>query len=177
VPEHTIPSPANLALQAYTTLAAGFRGVTWYTYYDRGYHYGSIDAEGMKTPTWGYLSGVNRQVAVLAPTLSRLSSTGIYFTAPAPAGALPLLPGKIIEAVTCPTPVMVGEFSGRAGEAYAMLVNLSLEQSAKLQIKTRIAERTVRQISAMDGGAHPFQQDKERIWLPAGQGVLLRVAD
>ena len=28
-PKHTIPSPANLALQAYTTLAAGYRGVTW----------------------------------------------------------------------------------------------------------------------------------------------------
>ena len=30
-PQTTIPSPANLAFQAYTTLAAGYRGVTWYT--------------------------------------------------------------------------------------------------------------------------------------------------
>src|SRR5205814_5722787 len=36
---HTIPSPANLLLQAYTTLAAGYRGVTWYTYSSRGYKY------------------------------------------------------------------------------------------------------------------------------------------
>ncbi len=126
---------------------------------------------------WSYLSEVNRKVAVLAPILSRLTSSGIYFTAPASAQGLPLLPGKIIEHVTSTAPVIVGEFSGPAGPAYAMLVNLSLQQSAKLTIKTRVAGQPVRRISATDGHLHAFGPDKECVWLPAGQGVLLRVGD
>ncbi len=104
---------------------------------------------------------MNRKVAVLAPILSRLTSTGIYFTAPPPAQESPLLPEKIIEYVTSTTPVMVGEFSGPADPTYAMLVNLSLQQSAKLTIKTRVAGQPVRRISAMDGDPHAFSPDKE----------------
>jgi hypothetical protein len=174
-PEHTIPTPANLALQAYTTLGAGFRGITWYTYYDRGYHYASIDVEGRKSPTWGYLSEVNRQVATLAPIMSRLVSTGIYFSAPSPSEGLPLLPGKILEVVACSTPLMVGELNDPRVGDYAMAVNLSLAQTARLEIKTKVAGQTVRRISAMDGLPHKFDPDKERIWLPAGQGVLLKI--
>ena len=35
-PYTTVPSPANLLLQAYTTLAAGARGITWYRYHQSG---------------------------------------------------------------------------------------------------------------------------------------------
>jgi hypothetical protein len=37
VKEYTVPSPASLTFQAYTTLAASGRGVTWYQYYSDGY--------------------------------------------------------------------------------------------------------------------------------------------
>ena len=176
-PGHTPPSPANLALQAYTTLAAGFRGVTWYTYFSRGYHYGAVDAEGRRTATWSYLSEVNRQVAALAPILSRLSSTGIYFSEPAPADGLPLLPGKLIGTVTASTPVMVGEFRGPRATAYALVVNLSLAQTANLRLTTEPASQTIQQVSAVDGGLRPFDQEKDGFWLPAGQGVLLKLGE
>ena len=39
----TIPSPANMAFQAYTTLAAGGRGVSWFKYYQDGYACAPID--------------------------------------------------------------------------------------------------------------------------------------
>jgi hypothetical protein len=174
LPAHPIPSPANLAVQAYTTLAAGCRGVTWYTYYDRGYHYASIDSKGQRTPTWGYLCEVNRQVAALAPVLSKLASTGIYFSAPPPAEGLPLLPGQVIEAVGSSTPVMVGEFRSPQGEMYSLLVNLSLERSAKVEVKTKEGMGVLGLISAMDGKLRPMPQEKAGLWLTAGQGVLIQ---
>jgi len=131
-PGYPIPSPANLLVQAYTTVATGYRGVTWYTYYARGYHYAPIGKDGQKTLTWSYLKEVNRQIATLAPILSRLRSTGVFFTAPALASDLPLLPGNIVSTITSEVPVMVGEFSDAAGASYAMLVNLSLERSGKI---------------------------------------------
>ena len=167
-----IPSPANLQFQAYTTLAAGYRGVTWYNYYGPGYKYTAIDPAGRKTLTWVYLREVNSQIAALAPVMSRLTSTGVFFSAPGPVDNLPLLPGNLVEAVTCPTPVMVGEFKHGNGDSYVMVVNLSLERSAKFTLTTRQPYDSIKIVSAVDGSLSAFDQ-KNGLWLVAGQGVLL----
>ena len=171
-PHTPIPSPANLQFQAYTTLAAGYRGVTWYNYYGPKYHYMPIDSSGRKTLSWVHLKAVNAQIAALAPIMSRLTSTGVFFTAPAPVDDLPLLPGRLVEAVTCPTPVMVGEFKHANGDDYAMVVNLSLERSAKFTLKMREARNSIQMVSAVDGSLPAFGQ-ADGLWLVAGQGVLL----
>ena len=56
-PHTPIPSPANLQFQAYTTLAAGYRGVTWYNYYGPGYKYTPIDPVGREDPYLGLPPG------------------------------------------------------------------------------------------------------------------------
>ncbi len=174
-PSQTTPTPANLALQAYTTLAAGFRGVTWYTYYARGYQYSPIGPDGNKTLTWAYLSEINRQVAALAPVLSQLTSSGVYFTAPPIADGLPLLPGKLVESISCASPVMVGEFSGSRGESFFMLVNLNLERSANLSWKLKTPNASLKMVSPLDGKIEPLPVTKDGLWLAPGQGVLLQV--
>ena len=175
-PHTPIPSPANLQFQAYTTLAAGYRGVTWFNYYGTRYHYLPVDAAGKRTLSWLYLRDVNTQVAALAPIMSRLTSTGVFFTAPAPVESLPLLPGNLVEAVTCPTPAMVGEFTHANGEAYVMVVNLSLERSARFTLKPRRPYTAIKLVSAADGSLSAFDP-KEGLWLVAGQGALLALRD
>jgi hypothetical protein len=171
-PQTTIPSPANLLFQAYTTLAAGYRGVTWYTYYQGGYHYGPIDSSGKKTQVWAYLKEVNRQVATLAPLLSRMESTGVFFSAPAPADNLPSLPGELVASVRSSTPVMIGEFKHQDGRRYVMVVNLSLENTTHLQLTMRQSAQPVSLVSTMDGSLSPMGSPCD-LWLPAGQGALL----
>lgn len=171
-PHTPIPSPANLQFQAYTTLAAGYRGVTWFNYYGPRYHYQPIAPDGGKTLSWLYLRDVNAQVAALAPVMSRLISTGVFFTAPAPTDKLLLLPGNLVESVTSPTPVMVGEFRHANGKPYVMVVNLSLERSAKFTLQTRQPQAGLKLVSAMDGSLSPFDP-KDGLWLVAGQGALL----
>src|ERR1051325_2591120 len=173
-PGRPIPSPANLGFQAYTTLAAGYRGVTWYDYYGPGYKYTAIDSAWRKTLTWVYLNDINAQIATLAPVMSRLSSTGVFFTSPAPASDLPLLPGHLVEAVTCATPVMVGEFKHSDGDTYVMVVNLSLERSAPFTLKTTEPHETLSIVSSVTGNLSPFDQ-KAALWLVAGQGALLKL--
>jgi hypothetical protein len=175
-PETPIPSPANLQFQAYTTLAAGYRGVTWYNYYGPGYQYTPIDPSGRKTLTWVYLRDVNSQVAALAPVMSRLTSTGVFFTAPGPVDNLPLLPGNLVAAVACPTPVMVGEFQHANGDAHIMIVNLSLARSAKFTLTTAQPWESIKIVSAVDGSLSAFDQ-KNGLWLTAGQGVLLALGN
>jgi hypothetical protein len=169
-----VPSPANLAFQAYTTLAAGGRGVTWYTYYTGGYAYAAVDKQGRRGPTWSYLRMVNEQVKTLGPTLLKLRSTGVYFTSPAPVENLPALPGKLVTSVECATPVMVGEFDGPEGQTWVMLVNLSLRESAKPKVTWAGAGAAPQVMSPSDASMAPMDADNT-IWLPAGQGALIRV--
>lgn len=174
-PERPIPSPANLLFQAYTTLAAGYRGVTWFTYYERGYRYAPIGGDGRKTQTWFYLAEVNRQIATLAPMMGQLTSTGIYFTAPAPLDGLPLLPGKVVQSAESTVPLMIGEFRHRNGDSWLMVVNLSLENSGKFALQLQENHQTLQLVSSADARLELFAPDKRAYWLVAGQGVLLKV--
>lgn len=169
-----VPSPANLAFQAYTTLAAGGRGISWYTYYARNYGYAPIDGSGNRTETWYFLREINRQIRTLSPILNRLQSTGVFFTDPPPAPGLGILPGDIVRSVESDSSIMVGEFRAEDGEAYVMIVNLSLEKSVNVKIKTQKEFEHVQIISSVDGRASAYDREKGH-WLTAGHGVLIRM--
>lgn len=187
----TIPSPANLAFQAYTTLAAGGRGLSWFTYDIGGYGYRPIDQEGRRTAVWQYLQLVNRQVRILGPMMNHLTSTGVFFTAPPPAPGLALLPGRTLKDVSVSVtgtdkdatvtgsrslddpPVMVGEFADAAGVPHAMIVNLSLATSILIRPVLHEA-RAMEWASPVDGHWNALHPEKG-VWLVAGQGVLVRI--
>jgi hypothetical protein len=181
-PYTTVPSPANLLLQAYATLAAGGRGLAWYTYYERGYAYAPIDANGTRTNTWFYLQMVNRQIKTLGPIMNRLTSTGVFFTKP-PGEGMPTLPGKLVQRVDSRASVkgfssdspaiMVGEFEGKDGD-YVMLVNIDLAKSANITLHTRKTYAAKQVISAVDGHAEPIDETNGH-WLVPGAGVLVRL--
>jgi len=183
-PFTTVPSPANLMLQAYTTLAAGARGITWYRYDQGGYAYAPIDSAGNRTDTWNYLRMVNQQIKVLGPIMNRLKTTGIFFTNPPSLEELPPLPGRVVEAVESCTSlkgysdakpqIMVGEFRGEDGCDYVMLVNLSMEKSANIKLKTRNTYSARECISSQTGLASPLDEENGH-WLVPGQGVLIRL--
>ncbi len=96
-PSYSIPSPSNLHFQAYTTLAAGGRGVSWFTYYlsPKWFDYAPINREEQKTQTWYFLEEVNRQLNILGPIMNRMTSTDVYFKSPTPFEFLPELPGEL----------------------------------------------------------------------------------
>ena len=165
------PSPANMLFQAYTTLAAGASGLTWYTYYGGGYHYAAVEKSGSRTASWSYLKMTNDQVKVLGPIMRQLKSTGVYFTSPA-APSLPALPGKLVQAIQSDAPIMIGEFSGPRDAKYVMLVNGSLQRSAKVNLTLTNKSKIVH-ISPVDGSESPLEEENS-LWLGAGQGALLR---
>ncbi|MCW3092905.1 MAG: hypothetical protein JWP81_3974 [Ferruginibacter sp.] len=173
-PYTTIPSPANLAFQVYTSLAAGAGGVRWYTYHGQAYGYNPIDKDENKTLTWRYLEEVNRQMAILGPIIKQLTSTGVYFTSPSPESSLPVLPGKWVEKLDTDAPMMVGEFVSANGTNYVMVVNLSLEKSARFDLKTKIEQEKIWTISVGEDGQLVQASHKNGIWLTAGQGILIK---
>jgi hypothetical protein len=137
---------------------------------------------------------VNRQLKVVGPLMSGLRSMGVHFTPDVPPSDLPRLPGRIVKDVGVQTSAMVGEFTDESGADYAMVVDLSLKESARLLIDTQkgYAERAA--LSAESGDWMPLDEQnslqinanskaklapggeayRNGLWLTAGQGVLLR---
>ena len=172
----TVPSPANLSLQVYTSLAAGARGISWYRYYDGHASNAPIDHadNNNRSLTWYWLQHVNRQVVTLAPTMLKLTSTGVYFTSRSPGHNSSRVSGKLIRNIRSDAPMMIGEFKHEDGEDYVMVVNLSLEKSAKFTIDTRNHYDEIKIVPSVKrhGELPPLKPDH---WLVAGQGVLIKL--
>ncbi len=67
------PTSAGLRFQAYTTLAYGARGISYFTYIapnSGNYRLAPIDQFGHKTPTWEMLRNVNLQIHAPRPPWS-----------------------------------------------------------------------------------------------------------
>lgn len=182
------PSPARFAFQAYTTLAAGGRGLGWFIYYHRPeFSYSPINAQGRRTVSWQYLQAINQHLRTLVPLMHRLTSTGVYFTAPAPAPGLPGLPGRLITSLKVTAsprgniketpPFMIGEFRGDDGQDYAMLVNLSLAHGARFHVETAAARGKIEWLSPIDGLPTPLLSDESGEWLLPGHGILLKLGE
>ena len=70
---------------------------------------------------------------------------------------------------------MVGEFCDKDGNDYAMLVNLSLEHSARFHLQTAKKYAGIEKISPIDGLPSPLITDDSGEWLLPGHGVLLKL--
>jgi hypothetical protein len=181
------PSPARFAFQAYTTLAAGGRGLGWFIYYPHSMSYSPIDTQGRKTVSWQYLQAINKHVRTLGPMMNHLESTGVYFTSPPPTPDLPTIPGKLIKSVeSTASPrgnikkipaLMVGEFRGDDGHDYAMLVNLSLEHSARFHLETVKTYKKIEWLSPIDGLPTPLITNDSGEWVLPGHGILLKMEE
>jgi len=179
-----IPTLHSLLFQAYTSLAAGYNGILWYTYLHTGYDYCPIDKNKNKTATWYSLQEVNRQISSLGSLMNQLVSTGVYFTSPAPDESLPLLPGNVVESVNSDGPMMIGEFVNDIGKRYVMIVNLSLDHSVKFAFSSKIAQGNTWVIS-MNKDKYQMPKMKKRdmsnyksgYLLKAGEGVLIKAGE
>ncbi len=177
-PFRASPTRASLAFQAHTTLAAGGRGVAYYTNYTGddtlpgagGYAHGPL-WNFRPTPTWEYLRDVNHGVQAWLPVLARLESTGVYFGPNPPVDGLPALPGRIVAGVESDRPTMVGEFADPKGAAYTMVVNLDLTQEARALLTLREGFQRPQQILPVRGRAIPLPSEGLRLE-PGGAALI-----
>lgn len=168
------PSEGGLRFQAYTTLAYGARGISYFTYLapDVGnYRLAPVDQFGNKTPTWEMLRNVNLQIHRLGPTYVKLKSVGVWHHPNVPKGCSGVDAARNVAEVSG-TDLLVGEFTDPDGVPYAMVVNKDLHRSTPFGIRFRDAG-TVMMVNAYTGNAQPW--GGENGWLAPGQGMLLFV--
>ncbi len=166
---------ADLRFQAYTTLAYGGRGLSYFTYFTPAvgnFRMAPIDQFGNETATWHHLQNVNLQILQLAPTLLRLSSDEVYHFGQLPEGCRPSTEKSLIKGVGT-AEFMVGDFTHQDGSRYAMVVNKDFKKSRHCSLEYRTAPKRVLMVSPYSGQLINFEG--EQAWLAPGQGVLLKV--
>lgn len=167
------PFEGGLRFQAFTTLAYGGRGISYFTYLTPlhgDYRLAPIDQFGDKTATWHMLRRVNLQINALAPTLVKLRSVNVFHHPNVPQGCRGLADSLHVASVSGGD-LLVGEFEGPGGEVWVMLVNKDLRRSLYAGVEFKKPGR-VRQINNYTGKETGWSG--EGCWLAAGQGVLLK---
>lgn len=168
------PSPGGLRFQAYTTLAYGARGISYFTYFAPhvgNYRLAPIDQFGHKTPTWDMLRNVNLQIQRLAPTYVTLKSVGVFHHPNVPEGCQGLDSSRHLNSLDGGD-LLAGEFEGPGAEPYVLIVNKDLHRSTGFGLTPKVAG-SISVISAYTG--QPLGFGGEHVWLAPGQGMLLRL--
>lgn len=179
----TPPSPANMAFQAYTSLAAGAKVISWFLYFGRGgYLMAPVDntgGENIRTATWYILREINRQILPLGEALHPMTFLDMYFTHPAGIdGAKSAAECPALRGFESDTPCMIGHFRDTDGGDVLAVVNCSLEKSTRI---VPAADGELLEFSADRGGfARPLlanrDGDTSPMWLTAGSGTVLKIS-
>jgi hypothetical protein len=168
---------ADVRFQAYTTLAYGGRGLSYFTYFAPAvgnYRMAPVDQFGNRTPTWYYLQNVNRQIQKLAPTLLQLTSNEVYHFGEAPDGCHNAPETSLVRDPGSPE-IMVGDFTHSDGSRYVMLVNKNFTHSRACRPVFRRAYKKIELVSPYSGALESYAG--EHMWLAPGQGTLLKLSE
>ncbi|MEW6304710.1 MAG: hypothetical protein AB1705_14645 [Verrucomicrobiota bacterium] len=166
---------ADLRFQAYTTLAYGGRGISYFTYFAPplgNFRNAPVDQFGNETQTWQWMQTVNLQIQKLAPTLLQLTSDEVYHLAEkVPTGCQGPPETSLIAAIPG-NDFLVGEFTHRDGSRYVMVVNRSVTKSRYCWPQFRKAPKRLLHVSPYSGALTSYEG--EYVWLSPGAGVLLK---
>ena len=168
------PSDATLAIQVYSTLAYGGKGIGYFTYYTPqvgNYRLAPIDRFGYRTKTWEMMRNINLQIHSLVPVYDKLKSVNVFHTGTVPRNAHGIDSAKLVESVSADS-LLVGEFTDTAGKPYAMVVNKNLHSSVAFDVQFKQKGRIVI-VSQFDMGM--VNLGGEQRWLAPGCGMLLTV--
>jgi hypothetical protein len=171
------PSAADLRFQAYTTLAYGGRGLSYFTYIAPSvgnYRNAPVDQFGNLTPTWHHLQNVNLQVQKLGPTLLQLTSDEVYHFGDVPAGCRGPSTNSLVTAMPGDT-FAVGDFTHDDGSRWVLAVNKDFAKSRVCSPQFRTSPKRLLHVSPYTGALIPM--GGEHVWLAPGQGALLKLAD
>jgi len=170
------PSDATLAIQVYSTLAYGGKGIGYFTYYTPqvgNYRLAPIDRFGHRTGTWDMMRNINLQIHSLAPVYTKLKSINVFHTGTITRNGQGIESAKLVESISNAS-LLVGEFSHPDGKPYVMVVNKDMHSSIVFDIELKKKGR-IMIVSQFNQGRVPFQGEQK--WLAPGCGVLLTIED
>jgi len=134
------PSESDLRWQVYTSLAYGYKGLCYFTYWSvkaEGFGESIIDLKGNRTPRYDLARKVNAEVNTLSPELAALKSTAVYHLADKlPDGTRGPDASSLVTKAEGGH-VVIGELQAPDGKRYLAIVNGSPKQDLHLRLTLR----------------------------------------
>ncbi len=168
------PSDATFAIQVYSTLAYGGKGIGYFTYYTPkcgNYRLAPVDYFGYRTKTWEMMRNINLQIHSLAPVYGKLKSLNVFHTGNVPRNGRGIESAILVESLG-DTSLLIGEFSHPDGKPYVMVVNKNMHTSVPFDVEFKEKGR-IMIISPYNQGSVSFEGEQK--WLAPGCGLLLTV--
>ncbi len=175
------PTDADLRWQVNTALAYGYKAILYFTYWtpgdlDPNSHGAIILGNGTRTEHFDQARRINGEVKVIGPTLMKLTSTGVYHTAPVPDGSKGLDSSVPLQ-VTGEYPVVLGMFKHEGGSTWAMVVNRDLRRQNQVTLKLGPSITGIQEMSPKTGVMRRLKAENGAVTLNlrAGDRALLRL--
>jgi hypothetical protein len=148
-PDAAVIATAETRFLAFTTMAYGARGISYFLYWGPK-SYGGLYSDGEPSFMVKEVAAINAEIAHFGPALMELDSTAVYHTAPLPYGT---------QAVPADAPLRFtggGEFVlglfGKNGKTTAfMVVNRSYNQNAEAAVKIEIPSSKLQELDRTIG--------------------------
>ena len=172
------PIDADLKWQVNTALAYGYKAILYFTYWTPGdpFSHAIIDDKGERTEHFNQVKRINGEMRALAPTLMKLTSTGVYHTGEIPGGCEEI-PRDLPIQISSDMPVVLGMFRHEDGSTWAMVVNRHLRQAASVTLKLAASVKGIQEMSRKTGLLRDLKPENGALSLSlrAGDGVLLKL--
>lgn len=175
------PTDADLRWQVNTALAYGYKAILYFTYWTPhddywNFRHAIINEDGTRTEHFNQVKRINGEMRALAPTLMKLTSTGVYHTGEIPGGCEEI-PRDLAIQVSSDMPIVLGMFKHEDGSTWAMVVNRHLRQPASVTLKLAASVKGVQEMSRKTGLLRDLKPENGTLSLNlrAGDAVLLKL--
>ncbi|UCD56398.1 MAG: hypothetical protein JSV16_11240, partial [Candidatus Hydrogenedentota bacterium] len=180
-PGMRLVNEAELRWLVYSSLAYGFKSISYFCYFTPGGQFknGAIEADGRVNPErFALMKKVNRDLHTLGPVLMALCSKRVYRTGLAPEQGSGIPEDGWIRSAEGEW--VVGELQGQKG-SYVLLANADYQQPRKARIRWAPKVRSVYRVSKQDGQPEQVRLRRRKggpelvMSLAAGDGELYRL--
>jgi hypothetical protein len=176
VPTWRLVNENEMRWLAYTTMAYGGRGISWFIYWGPT-AYGGMYQDGKRMPLADFAANVNKEIAIIGPELIQLNSTAVYQTSPLPVGSMPIPNNS-------PVKIKSGQFvlgyfqNAKISNAF-MIVNRDYKYSSTAELVLNYGNATLWRFYTTSGKWVEEQKIKTgnviSISLQPGEGALFKV--
>jgi sialidase-1 len=176
-PTWRLPNAQELRFLAFTTMAYGGRGISYFLYWGSKAQ-GGLYQDGKPSPLARDAAALNAEISRFGPVLLALESTAVYHTAPLPYGTTPVPPTSPVQFVGLGEFVL-GLFDNDGKTNALMVVNRSYGRTATATLKISLPGGRIEEFNRQSGqwtGGPPLAADRIlHVTLNAGDGRLFRI--
>jgi hypothetical protein len=177
-PVWRLPSGQELRFLAFTTMAYGGRGISYFLYWGPK-SAGGLYQDGKPSPLAKQAAALNSEIARYGKVLLDLDSYGVYHTAPLPYGTSPVPASSLVQ-ILGPGEFVLGLFGNDGKSTAFMVVNRSYKSDQTVSLRLVLSGDRIQELDRKTG----LWTDAERLGverivrlnLGPGDGRLFRIS-